>query len=246
VKAATELWRPVPGFEGLYEVSDRGKVKSLARTVTRKNGQTYPLCERILKPCFHRDGYLWVKLYRNDISKMFFIHRLMLLAFRGPPADPNMDGCHENDIKSDNRLSNLQWKTTLANIADRTRNGNTARGSRAGKAKLTESKVLDLRNRYAAGVHYKTLARQFGVAIPTIPSIVQGRSWKHVGGPITHRGHAAGSRMANAKLTESAIPIIRQRSAAGATRASLAREYGVSESTILHIVQGKVWKGVPA
>jgi len=104
-----EIWKPIPGYEGQYEVSDQGRIKSYRR---RKEGQ-------ILRPGRMTAGHLSVSLGRRNSQ---CVHRLVLLAFVGPP--PVCHEClHANGDPSDNRLVNLRWGTRSENIADAIKHG---------------------------------------------------------------------------------------------------------------------------
>ena len=117
-----EEWRPVVGWEGLYEVSDQGRVRSFDRTVHCKNGRTRRYKGRLLKPQKSRDGYLRVALCRGDKPRRRYIHRLVLAAFAGPCPD-GMETRHMNGNPSDNRLANLQYGTHSENNLDRVKHG---------------------------------------------------------------------------------------------------------------------------
>jgi hypothetical protein len=121
-----EEWLPIAIFEGAYEVSDHGRVRSLERTVTAMyHGRPAQrsLRGRILKPSTNRDGYQRVTLCSNGVSQTWLVHQLVLKAFVGPRAE-GMVACHANDIPADNRASNLRWDTPAANVRDQVRNGN--------------------------------------------------------------------------------------------------------------------------
>jgi hypothetical protein len=121
VNATQEKWRPVPGYEGMYEVSDLGQVRSLDRVIVNNiHGGMWVRPGRILKPWMHSRGYPWVTLAGQ---KKFAIHRLVLLAFVGP-IPKGMIVRHLNDIKTDNRLVNLRYGTHLENSFDIITNGN--------------------------------------------------------------------------------------------------------------------------
>jgi hypothetical protein len=107
-----EKWLAVVGYEGLYEVSDLGRVKSLARHGT---------CGGILSPSPDKDSYLKVNLYKNSKKKYILIHRLVLLTFL-PLEEKEVD--HINQIKTDNRLENLRW----ASKSENKRNKNKQKG----------------------------------------------------------------------------------------------------------------------
>lgn len=115
-----EQWRPVVGYEGLYEVSDHGRVRSLDRITRTGNG------DRLYRSRFLEGyislGYRRVALTRGGKSVHYLVHRLVLEAFVGPCPD-GMEGCHNNGDRADARLSNLRWDTRLANIRDKFEHG---------------------------------------------------------------------------------------------------------------------------
>jgi hypothetical protein len=158
----------VPGYEGLYRVSDHGRVMSLPRTTT-KGG--------LLKPGPGR--YLTVALHRNDRGRTFGIHKVVLLSFVGP-CPPGLLIRHLDGNSHNNRLSNLCYGTNAENGQDQMRHGTFARGSRQGLAKLTEADIPLIRSRYAAGDRQLILAREFGVSQCTIGQVVRGVTWTHV------------------------------------------------------------------
>lgn len=121
--ARLEIWRPVVGHEGKYEVSNIGRVRSLERSiaVTGHYCQTSrTIRPRILRQCFDDAGYLRVTLQAP--TKKERIHVLVLEAFIGPRPS-GMFGCHNNDIPDDNKLENLRWDTPSANSYDAIRHG---------------------------------------------------------------------------------------------------------------------------
>lgn len=117
--ACGERWLPVVGFEGFYEVSDLGRVRSLDRTVRTKGGATKRHRGRVLTPKRANNGYLQVDLSKLGVTHQRLLHRLVLEAFVGPhPA--NTEACHAPDPDtSNNRATNLRWDTHANNCADR-------------------------------------------------------------------------------------------------------------------------------
>lgn len=114
-----EAWRAVPGYEGRYEVSDRGRVRSLPHIDAQGGHRRL----RVLKPSrMDAWGHVGVKLRRNGVVKSRYAHHLVLEAFVGP-RPTGMHACHWNDVPDDNRLSNLRWDTPTANRLDCVRNG---------------------------------------------------------------------------------------------------------------------------
>lgn len=119
-----EEWRPVVGFEGRYSVSNQGRVRSEARTVTRSDGKTQFVRERIMKqnPSGPDRNYLFVVLHISGVPYSRKVHRLVLEAFVGPCPE-GMEGCHGPNGTLDNRLVSLRWDTRSSNIRDQVESG---------------------------------------------------------------------------------------------------------------------------
>lgn len=113
-----ETWRPVKGYEQYYEVSDKGRVRSLDRIDAlgrlRKG--------RILKPYARANKHLYVRLCKSGAELDQGVHCLVLESFVGPRPH-GMEACHWNDLPGDNSLSNLRWGTRSENMRDSVRNG---------------------------------------------------------------------------------------------------------------------------
>ena len=106
----SEEWRDVVGYEGLYQVSDQGRVKSFKWNK-----------ERFLKPSMDKDGYLLVTLCAGGKRKTLKVHRLVCEVFHeNPDNKPQVN--HINEIKTDNRASNLEWCTCKQNVNHGSRN----------------------------------------------------------------------------------------------------------------------------
>lgn len=152
-----EKWKNCPGFEGRYELSDRGRLKNT------KTGRCLILTPRTR-------GNLQVTLYRADGSSMdCSVARLICSAFHGFPPSSNLIAGHHNGLNTDNRAENLFW----------TRPG-VYQGERNPAAKLREVDVAEMRRLSSGGVSYTALAARYGVAISTAFAAVIGRTWKHV------------------------------------------------------------------
>lgn len=120
-----EIWLPILGYEGAYEVSNQGRVRSLDRLDSR--GRSRHASLRSLQAM--RSGHLRVVVCKDGRRLTFQVHRLVLEAFIGPRPD-GMEACHLNDDPSDNRVENLRWDTRSANVLDSVRNGTHHMASR--------------------------------------------------------------------------------------------------------------------
>lgn len=114
-----ETWRPIPGREGIYEVSDHGRVRSLWR---RTSGGQH---EGLLRGSITAEGYRRVELRRDGGRDPQYVHRLVLEAFVGPCPD-GMEACHGPGGSLDNRVVNLRWDTSAENNHDIVRHGRNA------------------------------------------------------------------------------------------------------------------------
>lgn len=165
-------WRPVVGYEGLYEVSNNGQIKRLAGS---------PKChhDRILKP-IKRKGHSYVMLCANSVIVTIGVHRLVLAAFVGTANGLWVN--HKNGIKDDNRLANLEYVTPSQNTQHAYDNGLNSgpRGERNKHAKLTEADVREIRKLLTLGWKHKDIAKQFNIAMPTISAIRNNKQWRHV------------------------------------------------------------------
>ena len=114
-----ECWRWIPGYEGLYQVSTRGRVRSVDRWVTCKEGSKTGskrfLEGKILSPKRNKEGYLRVKLYRNGKLRRFAVHRMVAMAWIDNPMDkPEVN--HLDEQKGNNDVYNLEWCSRKYNI----------------------------------------------------------------------------------------------------------------------------------
>lgn len=109
-----ENWKDIKGYEGLYLVSNIGRVKSLPRTIQKSDGRTQPVFEKILTPSTDKDGYKITTLFKGKKRKMLKVHRVVAEAFiTNLENKPQVN--HINGIKDDNRIENLEWSTISEN-----------------------------------------------------------------------------------------------------------------------------------
>lgn len=174
-----EIWKTIPGFEGMYEVSSLGNVRSLDRIVRGNHGGVQVKRGRILKQEIAWTGYHSVVLWRDKAGRKEMVHRLVLSVFAGPPSI-GQDCDHINFNRSDNRLENLRWLSRKENVRHSARAGRLKSGERHHNSKLTEEAVRDIRRRRVLGEKQTSIAKDYGVHQTTISEIDCGHYWNHV------------------------------------------------------------------
>lgn len=118
-----EEWRPIPGYKGLYEVSDRGRVRGVDRIITCSDGRRRPLRGCLLKVQVNpRHGRRQVTLSRNNRLLTHRVATLVMLAFVGPRPD-GLEVCHGDGDRTNDALANLRYDTTSNNHLDKVRHG---------------------------------------------------------------------------------------------------------------------------
>ena len=163
-----EHFLPIPGYEGLYEVSDQGRIK-----VMRGNFEGW-----IRKPFHSADGYLKIGLTKHGKSHNHFIHKLVFIAFNGAiPEGFEVD--HKDGLKRNNAPDNLEAITHAENMRRAGELNLFCKGKSHCHAKLTPEKVRELRQ-LVGTLSRSELAVKFKVSTSTIDAVVQGRNWKRV------------------------------------------------------------------
>lgn len=168
------MWKSVVGYEGLYEVSDEGQVRSRDRTI--KGGAQ--VRGRILRQLVHhKNRYCSVQLCRDGKATRTQVHRIVAQAFIPNPLNlPMVNHCDK--IRTNNRVSNLEWVTRQENIdhaADVIH-----RGEQCHQAKLTEGKVREMRQRYDNCESITSLAAEYGVTYAVAHKAIKRQTWRHV------------------------------------------------------------------
>lgn len=175
-----------------------------------------------------------------------YTHRLAYEAFCGPIAD-NLHVCHKCDSPPCCNPTHLFLGTVAVNSVDMVAKGRSLHGEKHHGVKLTGSDVLAIRERYASGgVTQKMLSDEYGISGPHICSILTGKYWRHVGGPIQtaneiRRNQVRGERAGNARLTSEMVRVIRE---SRESSAALARRFGVGASTVKRVRAGETWTHV--
>jgi hypothetical protein len=173
-----EEWKDVPGWEGYYQVSSLGRVRSVDRAVTQKSRwgiQNRIMRGKLLKLNSCTNKYLFVTLSRpGEKPKAHLVHRLVAFAFHGnPPLDHEV--CHTNGIRTDNRSANLRWDSRSSNHRDKLSHGTDSRGEKNSMCKLNTQQILEIR---ASNLTLKELSKRYEVTEGTLSQIKNFKSWE--------------------------------------------------------------------
>ena len=187
-KNTIEEWRPVVGWEKLYEVSSLGRVNRLETTVrtcgTNMVFTTRVIKKRQLSPYIDFAGYERVTLCDSGRKKNVLVHRLVAIAFiPNPDNKPSVN--HIDFNKLNNTTYNFEWCTHKENMRHAFKNGlfkapTPRRGEQCHLSKLKDSDIIDIRKRISNGERILSIAGYFGVTRGNIMAIKSNKTWKHV------------------------------------------------------------------
>lgn len=176
----TEKWKNIKGYEGIYQVSNLGRIKSLERMEKYKNTQRKRK-EKILKG-INLNGYIRIGLLKNKKYKNFLVHRLVATTFI-PNPNNFKEINHKDGNKQNNEISNLEWCTRSENVkhAYNTKLKEGRKGTKNGRAKFTTKEIEEIRNVYKykdKNCNTYRIAEKYNVSEPTILNIIKGKTWR--------------------------------------------------------------------
>ncbi|MDD5589059.1 MAG: NUMOD4 domain-containing protein [Candidatus Nanoarchaeia archaeon] len=175
-----ETWKNIEGYDGIYQVSDRGRIKSLSR-LHKIHHNYYVKCKtKILKQTTTKKGYLRIGLNKNNITKQFQVHRIVSIAFI-PNVWNKPQINHKDGNKKNNYIKNLEWCNNSENQKHSFKFGlmNDRKGENHNLAKFTNKQILEIRKLYPQISGYK-LAKIYNVHHATIYNIIHKKSWCHI------------------------------------------------------------------
>lgn len=182
-KGTVEVWKDIEGFEGRYQVSSLGNIKSLDRNVFNKgsnlNGQRKGVT---LKLGMNGAGYLFVNFWMEGRNKSFRVHRLVAYAFCNG-YEKGLHVNHKDGNKLNNNCLNLEWCTPSHNIKHAIITGLNPRGKgdKSYHRIVSEVDVLKMRADYSNGVTQKEIASNYPqISAGTVKNILAKRTWKHL------------------------------------------------------------------
>lgn len=173
-----EKWKDIQGFNGYYQVSNKGRVRSFRYKASKKGRRDNPV---MLKPNKKKNGYVQYGLTKNGATKTFTAHRLVAIAFL-PNKDDKLQINHIDGIKHNNNVENLEWCTASHNRKHAFKIGlSSMDGENHPQSKLTREDVLDIRNAYRLNCFtHQDIADAYGIGRKAVTKIINRQRWKHI------------------------------------------------------------------
>jgi hypothetical protein len=166
-----EIWSIIPGYDGNYHVSNLGRIKSVSRYKINGHGSLTLLPETIMRPKPTPQGYMQIGL-RNPKQKLFYVHRLVALAFvENPLGKPEVN--HIDGNKSNNARSNLEWATPKENIGHSVRSGLKVPYEK----KLTITEAMEV---FLSLESEESISQKYGITSRSIRDIKKKKRWAFI------------------------------------------------------------------
>jgi DNA-directed RNA polymerase specialized sigma subunit len=173
----TEVWKNISDYEGVYQVSNMGRIKSLRRLDSIGKSRK----ERLLISIPNAEGYIRTELNKNGKRHMFSTHRLVAKAFLANPTNkPQIN--HLDGNKQNNLLSNLEWCSPSENIIHAHKNGlsKPVKGEQVGTHKLSEKEAKEIRNLKGKGLSQIVIGKMFNISHSTVGRIQNNKCWVNI------------------------------------------------------------------
>ncbi|MEE9190115.1 MAG: NUMOD4 domain-containing protein [Candidatus Neomarinimicrobiota bacterium] len=175
-------WIYIPGYEGYYQASNTGEVRSVDRMVFGKGGSPKKISGKVLSQHIDKDGYCIVSLHKDGCVNTVKVHRLVGMTFLDNYNNyPEIN--HRNAVKNDNNVFNLEWCDAKHNTNHAIEKGlkNSPQGEKHYNSKLKDTDITKIRDLYSMGKYtYNELGKLFNVTQSAIGYIITGKRWAHI------------------------------------------------------------------
>lgn len=181
MEKSIEIWKDILDYEGKYQISNMGRVKSLSRSIKTTNGNYRTSRDKFLKLEEDKDGYLIFTVYKENIPKKLKVSRIVGLYFvPNPDNKPHIN--HKKGIKKDNRHHQLEWVTIEENNMHAQLNSLVLKGENHPNSKLSNNRVLAIRRLFKnnKNINKNNLAKKLKVRYNVIYSITENLTYKHL------------------------------------------------------------------
>lgn len=178
-----EIWKDIKDYEGIYQISNLGRLRSLDRMLSIKRYGKFYYKKRkgkMMCPSLNTNKYYHVKLMNGDNKKIYSLHRLVALHFLPNPNNYEIVN-HIDSNKQNNKLDNLEWCTKNDNrLHARKIFNDTVYGESCNLSKLTEKQVKEIRANGRMNMSNRQIGNLYNVSHETIRCVLNGKSWKHI------------------------------------------------------------------
>lgn len=182
-----EIWKDIENYEGIYQVSNWGRIKSMKRVFykrkARRNHETMPVYmpEKIRSIRLNPNGYVTIALWNNGKYKHCLVHRLVAIYFvKNPFPEIYNQVLHLDNNPANARWDNLIWGTQKQNIQQSVKQGRWHTGQKNFQTKLKDEDIPKIRELIAEGLSSRKIAEKFNVNKHAILSISNNKTWKHI------------------------------------------------------------------
>ena len=179
-----EVWKDISGYEGYYQVSTSGNVRSKTRKVYNPRYGEQLRLGKMLSPAINKNGYVQVGLSKNGIRKSLKVHSLVAKAFL-KEITGKKEVNHKDGNKLNNHIDNLEWCNRSENVLHAFRSGlkTKPKGAKNGQSKITSKEVLEIRSIYKGrgnGPSLDKIAEMYNLGRSQVTRIVKRQSWGHI------------------------------------------------------------------